>query len=366
MKKSHKRLLVFEIIIMIISFVSSIFLNILESYKMIIFLLAVLFVFKKIFGFEKRKKENEKDTILELLIFIITFILIYYLFGMTIGFILNGTNILQIVIPLILYILLREYLRYQSLVKAEQSTLLTILSIIFIMVLDISYNYEMFMSNTEYTKGILWIMMLLPIISTNIVYSYVSKKSGPFPTFFYASIISIYRYVLPIIPNIPITMNTMIDSILPALLWSRLTSFYKRVKERTYNNEYNKLNLSILIVPTVIIATMIYFTSGYFRFEAIAIATDTIEKDINKGDIVIVDKKIINYKIIEVGEAIAYRVNNNVFIGRVIRKANDQGIYTFLIKNEKEELQEITEANVIGTIHYKLRYLGYPAIWFNQ
>ena len=141
MIKSHKKLLIFSSSIIVISFISSIFLHILNPYTMCIFIAATLYLFKRIFGFEKRKRENEKDTIIELSIFILTFFILYYLYGMLVGFTPTGSSWLKIVVPIIIYTLGRELLRYQSLVKSEKSKLLPVISIVMMIVLDISFQY---------------------------------------------------------------------------------------------------------------------------------------------------------------------------------------------------------------------------------
>ena len=86
MKKGYKRLLFFEIIICCFLLLNSFAWNILSSYITILFLIFILFLFYKLFGFEKDNHRYVKDIILETIIFLITFFLLYYLLGILIGF----------------------------------------------------------------------------------------------------------------------------------------------------------------------------------------------------------------------------------------------------------------------------------------
>ena len=361
MVKSQKKLLLSEIIIIGISLITIIQKSTLSGYIMILFLLAYLGLFKIMFGFEKYKQERLRNHISELLIFIITFWIVYYLFGILVGLTriyINSSMIIHTILPIMIYIVEREFLRYQILKKCDTNKWLTGFSIIFFIILDLT-------SVSLLITKELNIMVLFPLMASNIVYTYINKKSGYLPVIFYAEIISIYRYLFPVIPNIPIPITMAIDTLLPILLWVRMNSFYERVENPEKHKIDNRLNLSILLVPVIILSTMIYFSSGLFRFEVVAVATNHLKPDINRGDIVVIDKNNNKLEEIKMGEIVAYKENNQIMIHRVVKKTMDQEVDVFYIK-ENKELKRISAENIVGTIHFKLQYLGIPSLWFNE
>ena len=86
MKKGYIRLLIFEIFVFLVLILNSFAENILSGYKMIIFLLILLGIFKIFFGFERDKHRYIKDIILETIIYLFIFFIIFYLLGVFISF----------------------------------------------------------------------------------------------------------------------------------------------------------------------------------------------------------------------------------------------------------------------------------------
>ena len=147
-----------------------------------------------------------------------------------------------------------------------------------------------------------------------------------------------------------------------------MNSFDNRVLSREKNREYNRINLSILFVPVILIGTMIYFYSGYFRYYAIVIGTDNMSPAIKKGDIVIVDQNIKDYSNLKVGEVLAYKKNGTIIIHRIVQKTKHQDEYAFYTIDDinPDQKDYVTDKEIVGLIHLKIRYLGYPTLWFNN
>ena len=153
MKKSYKKMLIYKIITFLIFLLNSFISNILGGYNFVLFLGLSLVLFKFLFGFEKDRHRYTKDMIYETIILLLTFFVLFYLFGVIIGFAktnyLNLYGIKMFIIPLILTIVLKELLRYMMLKKCEESFFLTIITIILFIFLDITeaIYYANFNSN---------------------------------------------------------------------------------------------------------------------------------------------------------------------------------------------------------------------------
>ena len=88
MKKSYKKLIIFDIILAIILLLNSFILNILGNYLyMDILLVILLIVFKFVFGFEKDRHRYIKDITINISIIYLASFIIYYIFGIFIGFV---------------------------------------------------------------------------------------------------------------------------------------------------------------------------------------------------------------------------------------------------------------------------------------
>ena len=373
MKKGYKKLLIFQLILLVIFIFNSFVSSILTKYNQIIFLIIILIFFKFLFGFEKDRHRYIKDLILETIIFLLTYFIIFYLFGIIIGF-AKTTNyytlsgFIDFIIPLVLSIILKEYLRYMMLTKSEYCKLLNVTTVILFIIFDVSNAifYNSFSNN--YDSFMFISLTLLPAIGNNIVCSYISRSSGYKPVILYLLCINLYQYLLPIIPNPNEYLLSVINLLVPFSYGFSIYRFYSRVKDEDILRDYNKKKINSLIPALIISIIAVYFTSGYFKYYMVAIASGSMTPNINKGDVVIIEKTN-NYEEIEVGQVMAYKYNNVIVVHRVIRKINDDGSYYFYTKGDNnldEDNYPIKEDMVIGVVDVKIPYIGIPTVWLNN
>ena len=373
MKKGYKKLLIFQLILLVIFIFNSFVSSILTKYNQIIFLIIILIFFKFLFGFEKDRHRYIKDLILETIIFLLTYFIIFYLFGIIIGF-AKTTNyytlsgFIDFIIPLVLSIILKEYLRYMMLTKSEYCKLLNVTTVILFIIFDVSNAifYNSFSNN--YDSFMFISLTLLPAIGNNIVCSYISRSSGYKPVILYLLCINLYQYLLPIIPNPNEYLLSVINLLVPFSYGFSIYRFYSRVKDEDILRDYNKKKINSLIPALIISIIAVYFTSGYFKYYMVAIASGSMTPNINKGDVVIIEKTN-NYEEIEVGQVMAYKYNNVIVVHRVIRKINDDGSYYFYTKGDNnldEDNYPIKEDMVIGVVDIKIPYIGIPTVWLNN
>ena len=373
MKKGYKKLLIFQLILLVIFIFNSFVSSILTKYNQIIFLIIILIIFKFLFGFEKDRHRYIKDLILETIIFLLTYFIIFYLSGIIIGF-AKTTNyytlsgFIDFIIPLVLSIILKEYLRYMMLTKSEYCKLLNVTTVILFIIFDVSNAifYNSFSNN--YDSFMFISLTLLPAIGNNIVCSYISRSSGYKPVILYLLCINLYQYLLPIIPNPNEYLLSVINLLVPFSYGFSIYRFYSRVKDEDILRDYNKKKINSLIPALIISIIAVYFTSGYFKYYMVAIASGSMTPNINKGDVVIIEKTN-NYEEIEVGQVMAYKYNNVIVVHRVIRKINDDGSYYFYTKGDNnldEDNYPIKEDMVIGVVDVKIPYIGIPTVWLNN
>ena len=123
-----------------------------------------------------------------------------------------------------------------------------------------------------------------------------------------------------------------------------------------------------MALPLVIVLVLVYFYSGYFRYFAIAVATGSMEPNIYRGDVVIVDKKY-SFNDIEPGEVIAYKKEDVIIVHRVIKKLKIRDSFIYYTKgdaNEKMDDFVIEKDMIVGVVDYRIPFMGYPTVWFND
>ena len=105
---------------------------------------------------------------------------------------------------------------------------------------------------------------------------------------------------------------------------------------------------------------------GIFPIKPVAIATGSMKEELHVGDVAIIKK--CDAGDINVGDVIEYQMDNYTVIHRVIEKKQKNGQYYFKTKgdnNNTPDLEDIGEEKLIGKLIFKIRYLGYPAVWLN-
>ena len=373
MKKSYVKMLIFQLVIFLVFALNSFVSNILGGYNFIIFLLISLVAFKFIFGFERDRHRFTKDLFFEIIIFFLIFFILFYLFGVIIGF--AKTNyyswygLKTFIIPLVITIILKEVLRYMMLKKIEGSKFLLVTSVVLFVFLDITETVYYNSFNSGYDTFMFIALSLLPSISNNIICSYIVKISGYKPSIFYLLIIKLYVYLLPIIPDPDEYLTSIINFILPIFLGNRIYNFFQKEKDEDLEREYNKKNIIGLIIPLVFTVVIVYFTSGYFRYYALAIASGSMHPAINKGDVVIVEKYEDNYERLKVDDVIAYEHSGVVVVHRIINIVKTDGKYYFYTKgdnNNGEDNYSVEQEMIIGKVTVRLPYVGMPTVWLNE
>lgn len=374
MKKSYQKLIIFDIILVLFLLLNSFILNILGNYYYLDILLIVLLItFKLMFGTEKDRHRYIKDIISNMVIIYLISFIIYYILGIFIGFartenLFTWYGIKTFLIPSIAMVILKEYLRYQMLNKVDKSKIFVIITCILFILLDCSAQFIRGSLTSGYNVFIFIALTLLPIISNNIVCTYIARKVGYKPNIFWRLVALLYMVVLPIVPNSGLYFTSLIEFLFPFVLLYNVYSFFSK-RERDVPISYIKKRVYIEIpVLAVFVFVLAYFVSGYFRYYAIAVATGSMIPNIHVGDVVIADQKT-DYKTLEVGEVIAYKYNKVVIVHRLCDIAvigKDYYFYTKGDNNDNKDNYIIYPNMIIGRVKAKVPYIGLPTVWLNQ
>lgn len=369
-KKGYRRLSIFLSLILIILLVNSFMSHVLDTNKMILFLMFLSIIFEVVFGFEKDKHHYLKPIAVNMLIYLIIYFIFYYLFGILIGFAkvenyFTWYGLEKFIIPIILYTFVKEFFRYGILCKSEGNKKLIVYSTVIFIIMDISSAIAVSSNNLF----LLIALSVLPAVSNNILCSYLSMKVGYKINILYLLIINLYSYFLPIVPNPNEYLKSIIEFILPIILLLQFINFFDTEEDYQVDRDYKKLHIPSLIIPLGLTMFLIYFASGYFTYHAIAIASGSMRPNIDVGDVVIVKQKNYDYKEIEIGDVVAYKASNAIIVHRVIRILKNDGMYYFYTKgdaNNGEDNIALEPKDIIGVVQFKVKKIGLPTIWLSK
>ena len=373
MKKGEKWLLIYGSIVLLILLFNSFVYNFLAGINMSIFIGICLIIFKIIFGFEKSSFRVTKESILDTVIVVLVFLLAFYLFGLIIGFAKTGNyftfgGMKNYVIPVILTTIFKEILRYNYLVKSGENKKLIVFSFVIFVFVDLANslyfgNYSDLMHSFKFLA-----LSILPAISYNIYATYVSYYAGYKSILIYGIIIGVYGYLIPIIPNADEYLTSLVRFLLPIVLLYRLYNTIKNENDEKIERDYNKKDYITLIVAILFVGVLVYFSSGYFKYHAVAIATGSMSPAIDRGDVAVIEKTQ-DYENIQPGQVLAYEYHSILVVHRVSRKVKvEDGYYFYTIgdANEEEDNYILKQDMIEGVVKLKIPFIGLPTVWLNE
>ena len=374
MKKSYIKLGLFIFIFSLLFILNSLNFRIINQVYLNILLVFLLIVFYILFGFEKDRHRYTKDIILEITIMLIIFFILYYLLGIIIGFAKSENYysiklFIKFIFPLIGYIILKELLRYQMLNKASESKLLILLVIMFFVIMDNTIPFSAHKLNLNREFFLLMALTFIPLLTENIFCSYLSLNFGYKPSIIYLLVIKLYQYLLPILPNPNEYLYSLIFFLLSVILFYKVKRWLSKdrtqiVLETSYQKKKNDL---IYLIPVIVLTfSIVYVVSGYFKYYAIAVASGSMQPNIYKGDIVIVNQK---YNDLNKGDIIAYKHDGEIIVHRInniIDIKDEFYIYTKGDANKECDKYKITKDMIVGVVKFKLPLLGYPTVLINE
>ena len=374
MKKSYIKIILFTFTLSLFLLLNSLYFKKLNQIELNILLIITIIITYLLFGFEKDRHRYSKDVTLKIIIILMAFFLLYYSSGILIGFAQNNNyltvkSIINIILPILIYIPLKEFLRYHILTKSSESKILIATTCILFILIDNTIPLSLHTITFSKETFLLIALTFLPSITENILCTYLSLHLGYKPGIIYLIIMNLYKYILPIIPNPNEYLYSLIFLILPLIVLVKIKNYLKqdRTNEQSYSNyKENKRELIRFIPLIILIIVLVCTVSNYFRFYAIAIASGSMTPHISKGDVVIVDKK---FKNLEIGDVLAYKYEGKIIVHRVykiINNNNEYFIYTKGDANKDFDNYKITEDMFIGVVKIKIPLIGYPTVLLNE
>lgn len=326
---------------------------------MLLLFFSILFL-----GYRKNKKTKIKYKINNIFIIISIFYLsTIYLAGNATSYISNEIDILKI-IYLLLYVILKEILRYNCLIKCNKNDYEQYFITFSFIILDVLVLSD-FSSLSSLSLGT-FVNLVIKAILENLLLSYTSYKFGFYPCIGYAIIVSLFPIIAPIYPNLGNYLSLIIMIIYTSIIFYNISKPTRREEEETINT-YNKSFVYYLErVVLFLIIIVIVLVSGVTKYTLSAIGSDSMYPNLKKGDAVIVSKLSDKERDeLSVGMIVAFYEGETVITHRIISIEEIDGEEYIITKGDNNSTKDVTKKkkdDIIGIVKIRLPLIGYPSV----
>jgi hypothetical protein len=202
---------------------------------------------------------------------IILFFVLSYGIGLFVGFLSNSysrtlTAIISNTFCQIIIIVASEIFRYAMIRANQDKKVVVVLTTIILTIFELVITLQA-VPLTDYAGLFRMVTATaLPIISKNIVISYLVYHIGYVPGLIYRLVMDLYIFIMPIVPDLGDYLNSMLGIGLPFLIYlyaSRTINEYNNGVERNYGTETFKL---VEIPFIVFMSILICLISGFFPY----------------------------------------------------------------------------------------------------
>lgn len=297
------------------------------------------------------------------------FVMIYFLTGLKFGFYrtltpLSLKNLIKYILPISVIIISVEIIRSVLLMQKRKfiGVLVFIVGVLSEMLIFSSISYIVTFNRFMDAMG----LTLLPAVTANVLYNYISGKYGALPNIAYRLIVTLYAYIIPICPQTPDSLFAIAKLFVPLAAWLFIKMLYE--KKSYFEKRENKFlgNAGIAVLVVFMISTVMLI-SCQFRFGALVIATESMTGELNKGDAIIYEE--YEEQLIREQDIVVFNSNGKRVVHRVVDIQRIDGKNRYFTKgdaNDSLDAGYITDEKIEGIVLFKVAYIGYPSIWIRN
>lgn len=329
-----------------------------------------------LFKNEYVNKKYKFDILQTVIITLIMFFIIYYFLGIIIGFqdtpySTTFKGIVKNMWSFGVIIVFQEYIRKVLINRSGKNKMLLALITIIFVYADISKILVLSEFNTSVKVFQFIVITLNPAIAKSILLTYLTYKADVLPSLIYKMTLNTYSFIVPFIPKLNWFLIGVIDIVLPFILFITVHKNLYKKEEDSVKNKSNYKGMLLYTPIFTILTVLVILVSGLFRYQIIAIASDSMNPVFYKGDAVIlkkIDKE--NKDKIKVGKVIVYNSNGTYIVHRVIEKKETMtGTYLYKTKGDNNESPDskLVEPNqIIGEVSMFVKFIGYPTVLLQE
>ena len=372
MKRSNK-IIILEISVIILSFFCFFLFNI-SRYMYLAYLIILCAGISIVLKGEKRKERFRTDVLLIVIISVLFYYFFTYLSGFFFGFYYSSYSkslygMAVNIVHALAVILCVEMIRELFIKNHNYHKSIVFITPIICILLELPFliNFRMISSNVDMFNAVLSI--LVPCVVKNCILTYITYKANMTSSTVYQLLMLLPKYFLPVFPNLGDFLEIVVQVLLPGLILLLIinvtTVKFRKVKDSRKLKRNNILLITVYSVAVMFIGIMVCLTSDMFRFSSLAIGSGSMTGSINKGDVVIIDKRNIDVK---EGDVIAFRQMGRIIVHRIY-KVKDAEKRIYITKgdaNQSVDPIDIKPDSYVGKVVMKINYVGWPTVYLSE
>ena len=311
-------------------------------------------------------------------IFGIIYLAILYGLGLYFGFI--GTKIkfswfaiYRFIVPLSSIIISSEFIREKLLkqdaeinIRNKKINLSTALVYISMVLIDIIIYTEVYdLTSIEKVMDALG-SVFFSSLSYNLLFNYITTRYGCKGIIIFRLITLLYIYIIPFEPEIFMYLQVFLKILVPYFIYIILESTYS-IPNFVESRRDKKKNIVSTTLTIIILGFFIMLVSCQFRFGMLVIGSKSMTGTIDMGDIIIYER--YDNQLIRKGQVIIFDYNGTKTVHRVVDIKRINGEYRYITKgdyNSSVDDFKVTNANIVGIVNLKIKYLGKPTLWIRS
>ncbi len=365
MEKDKIKVYILESIICIIFFftlfVSSTYLRTITA----LLLVVSFYIIKKLLHKRNIVSLYHKQSTILLGLLGIVFLLIFYILGLYFGYgnslvAFSLGSLLLIIIPTTIIIIVSEMIR--SIFLAEKTIVSKILTTICMMLIDLTLYTTI--NQLKTFDGLVEVISfsLLASIANNLLWNYTSIRFGYKPAIVFRLIITLYEYIIPVMPNVFLYLRCFLRMIYPYIIYLILESLYAKNDFIVAIQDKRRINIITGILLTVMIL-IIMLISCEFKYGLLVIGTGSMKGSIDVGDAVVYER--YDKQNIKTQQIIIFKKDNIKVVHRIVDIKEVNGIKRYYTKgdaNNQKDSGYVTHEDILGVVKFKVKYIGYPTL----
>ena len=360
---------ILELLLFVSAIIFSIFYK--NDFLLKISIIVITIVYLLEYGFHKDNSYLKPLVTRIVISCLLSFLIIIYSIGLFTGFNntvlkFNFNYLFSVVFLGLVTTILLELMRYVICKNSTVSKKPIVLFTIIMMVLNIITEINGY--NLSETEGIFVFIsvVVLPVISRELLCSYLAYKVSYLPALIFKLVISLYEFVMPIIPDLGYYLYASFNIFLVFFIYfisSKSIDYAEKAKVYV-----NKSTRRVIYIPILVFLLLIVLLiSGLLKYKMIAIGSDSMVPAYGRGDAVIYVKAdaedvkkddivvFVKEGIIVTHRAVGVTKNGNEILIRTKGDANNAPD-NFTLKG----------SDVLGIVEYRVKYIGYPTVWINE
>ena len=176
-----------------------------------------------------------------------------------------------------------------------------------------------------------------------------------------------YIFIVPIVPNFGPYINSVLETALPLIIGLILIRPTISILPSPNKSKYSRV---ASLTVTSILLLIVLLNSGFIKYQMFVIGSNSMNTYIYRGDVIIArrtnSKEVKNIK---KGDILVFRWDNKIISHRVYKVINRDGKVYFKTKgdnNDQVDNNIAKEKDVIGTVSFRIKYIGLPSIWLRE